>query len=429
MRAACADFPVPPRATTELDRTFGAAFYRSAFSLSASRSHRHFSSTHSPPPLPHPAAQFRVAEEHDDALRGLLGRAAADDPAGLAVQDRVGGAARVARDDGQAGRGGLQVDDAEPLDVEPAPAGPARHREDVPGAVVRGQLGPGHRAREAHGVGDLGLPGQLAQLLLVRTAADDQQHRVRLGGQDARHREDEGVLPLARHQPGHAHDHRPVAQPEPRPDGVTARLGVEGLLVDPRRQLHHPPGRLRRQGGGDPRTRVLPEVGDRVRRLPDPAQQSARGGQLRPPRLVTVGRGHQPLGARLPQRRRHQPERRRRPEPHRRTPVFAQQPDGPPGRARRGQQHRRTVAYDGEGLLGVEGGGRLDTLPAPLPGGGVDDEALGVQAQRHVVQKRLDTARPGREVVRHDQGLVHRGRPYPTGAHSSARPRLWQAHS
>ncbi len=44
-------------------------------------------------------------------------------PPRLAVEYRVRRAARVARDHGQAGRGGLQVDDAEALDVEAAPGG------------------------------------------------------------------------------------------------------------------------------------------------------------------------------------------------------------------------------------------------------------------------------------------------------------------
>lgn len=121
--------------------------------------------------------------------------------------------------------------------------------------------------------------------------------------------------------------------------------------------------------------------------------------------------------------RRHQPERRGRPEPHRRAPVLPQQPDGPPGHPGRRQQHRRGVPYDGEGLLGVERGRRPDALAGTLPGGGVDDEAVGVEAECHVVQERLDAARAGREVVRHDQGLVHSGhrsRPYPNAAHSRA---------
>ncbi len=92
--------------------------------------------------------------------------AAADHVAGLAVQDRVGGAARVAADDRQAGRGGLEVDDAEALDVEAAAPGPARHREDVARGVVRGQLGLRDRAGEVDGGSQPGPFGQLLAGLL-----------------------------------------------------------------------------------------------------------------------------------------------------------------------------------------------------------------------------------------------------------------------
>lgn len=47
-------------------------------------------------PLAHAGAEFGVEEEGGDAVGGLLGGLAADDPAGLAVEDGVGGAAGVA---------------------------------------------------------------------------------------------------------------------------------------------------------------------------------------------------------------------------------------------------------------------------------------------------------------------------------------------
>ena len=59
------------------------------------------------------------------------GVAAGDHVAGLALEDRVRGAARVAADHRQPGRRRLQVDDAEALHVEAAAPGPARHGEDV----------------------------------------------------------------------------------------------------------------------------------------------------------------------------------------------------------------------------------------------------------------------------------------------------------
>src|SRR5690606_28268875 len=132
--------------------------------------------------LAHAVAQGRVGEEGDDAVGGGFRGGAGDDPAGLAVEDGVGGSARVAGDDGQAGRGRLQVDDAEPLHVQSPAPGAAGHREDVARAVVGGQLGPGDGAGEADRGGDPGVAGQPAQVVLVGAAADDQEHRVGLGG-------------------------------------------------------------------------------------------------------------------------------------------------------------------------------------------------------------------------------------------------------
>ena len=192
---------------------------------------------------------------------------------------------------------------------------------------------------------------------------------------------------------------------------------MEGLLVDAGRQLHHAGRGLRGERGGDPGPGVLAEVGDRVGALADAAQQLPGRGQLRPARLVAVRGGHDPL--RAPAARSAgaiSPSGAAAPNHTEVAAVFAQQPDRPPGDPRGGQQHRRTVAYDGEGLLGVEGGGGLRALRAALPGGGVDDDPLGVQAQRHVVQEGLDAAGAGREVVRHDQGLVHRRRQYRAAA-------------
>lgn len=214
---------------------------------------------------------------------------------------------------------------------------------------------------------------------------------------------------------------------------------MEGLLVDAGRQLDHAVRSLGGEYGGDPGAGVLPQVGDRVRGLADPAQQLPGRGQLGPARLVTVRGGDQPPGAGPAQRRCHQRERGRGAEPHGRAAVYAQQLRGTPGDPRGRQQHRRPVADDGEGLLGVEGGGGRDAFGAALPGGGVYDDLSGVQAQCHVVQKRLDTAGAGREVVGHDQGLVHPGRQYraaewlphrPGGHHGSPYHRLrrWVPH-
>lgn len=246
-------------------------------------------------------------------------------------------------------------------------------------------------------------------------------------GQDRGHREDQGVLALARHQPGHADDDGPFGEPEPGPDRVAARVRVERLLVDPGRQLDHAAGGGRGERGGDPGAGVLAEVGQRVGALADPPEQLPGRGQLGPARLVAVRGGDEAPGARPAQRRAHQAERGRGAEPDGRAAVGAQQLHRSPGHARGRQQHRRTVADDGEGLLGVEGGGGGRALGPALPVGGVDDDPVGIEPQRHVVQERLDASRTRREVVGHDQGLVHRRRQYRARAAVPDGPRTGRA--
>ena len=70
------------------------------------------------------------------------------DESGLAVDDRLGGAAAVPRDLRHAARGRLEEDDAEALLLEPAPAVAAQHGEHVAHAVERGQVVVGDAAEE-----------------------------------------------------------------------------------------------------------------------------------------------------------------------------------------------------------------------------------------------------------------------------------------
>ncbi len=202
---------------------------------------------------------------------------------------------------------------------------------------------------------------------------------------------------------------------------------MEDLLVHTRRQLDHPSGSLGTQRGGDTRARVLPEVGDRVGGLPDAVQELTRGGQLRPPRLVPVRRGDQPLRTGLPQRRRHQPERRSRPEPHRRTPVFPQQPDGRTGRRGRRQQHRRGVPYDGEGAARRRTRPLPRRPPAPASTSTRTRRAARAPAVAPCCAEKPGCRRAGAESHWSRSGSCARGRPYRphrTTTHRPARPRF-----
>ena len=104
---------------------------------------------------------------------------AVDHVAGLALEDRVGGAAGVAADDREAGRRGLEVDDAQAFDVEAAAPGAAGHREDVARGVVGREFRLRDPAGEEHGGSQSGPFDQMFQVLAVRTRADDEQRRVR----------------------------------------------------------------------------------------------------------------------------------------------------------------------------------------------------------------------------------------------------------
>ncbi len=266
-----------------------------------------------------------------------------------------------------------------------------------------GQFLPRHRAGEPHRVPYALGVRQLLQARPVRAAADDQQHRVRHVGQDLRHRLDQGVLALARHQPGDADHHRPVRQPEPAADLGAPGLGVEGRLVHARRQLHHPGRCLRPHRGGDPRAGVLAQVGQHVGARADPAQQLPGAGQLGPGGLVPVGHAEQPPGAGPAQRGRHQAERGRGAEPDRVAPLGAQDLGGPPGDPGCGNHHLRPVPDHRERLLGVE----APHLAAVPPGRGVHHDASCGLTDGHVVHEGLDAPRAGREVIGDDQGSVH----------------------
>ena len=128
----------------------------------------------------------------------------------------------------------------------------------------------------------------------VGTVADEQQHRVAHLGPHPRPGPDQGVLALARDQPGHADHHRPVAQAQPVPDRGAARSGAEERHVDAGRQPHHALGRLRGQRAGQPDPDVLAQVGHHVDLVADAAEQAAGDRQRSPAGLVTVRQRHRP---------------------------------------------------------------------------------------------------------------------------------------
>ena len=160
------------------------------------------------------------------------GPAPVDHRPGLPLDHRLGGAARAPGHHRQAGRGRLQEHHPEGLQVQPQPAGAARHGEHVAGGVVGRQVLPGDLAGQVDAVGDRAGRGQPAQPPLVGPAADQQQPRLRHPGHHPRPGLDEPVLALAGHQPGDADADRrrpePVALAHPPPvDRRVVGVGVD----------------------------------------------------------------------------------------------------------------------------------------------------------------------------------------------------------
>ncbi|CAM5736860.1 hypothetical protein STENM223S_11217 [Streptomyces tendae] len=327
-----------------------------------------------------------------------------------------------------------QVDDAEAFDDPGRRAGSGRasrrRRRRRSGRAARGPGGDG--AGEADGGGDC-LVSSAAhggrRVLLVAAAARLISRTGRSGSaaRIAGIARISAACRLARHQP------RRRTRP-PRPDDparpsstppAPPEPGRKGCCIDTGRQLHHPGrGTSGVSAPGDPGAGVLAEVRDRssvdspTRRSSCRAAPASWAQPASRPWVVATRRS-------APARRRAGAIRLEGRGCHRRTPTCS--------RARAASRTAVRVApgvgssivcsrsrTTVKGWLGVEGGGGLDALPGALPGGGVDDDALGVQAQRHVVQEGLDAAGTGREVVGDDQGLVHCRRPYRTVVARSA---------
>ena len=346
-------------------------------------------------PRPSRAARSGSASRPATASATASTDRAVDDVPGHAVEHRVRRAAGAAGDDGQPGRRRLEEHDAEALDLEAGAAGAARHREDVARGVVGGQLLPRHRAGEHDVVGDAVLGGAAA----AAAARPGRRRRASraASGHPAPHRGQrphQHVLALARHEPRHADDDRPVGQPVPPPH--LARRPPPGGTAS----VSTPLGQLRELGAGSTGASraagVVAEVGHDVDVAADAAQRLAGAGQQRPADLVAVGRGDRPL---QPQRaaraaragRRRRTTRGRSPRPAR---CRAR------GAATSGVGSSSDVgcAHDGERLRGVERRGAL-------PRRGVDDDlARPAAATARECDEGLDPAGARREVVGDDEG-------------------------
>ena len=176
----------------------------------------------SSPRFAHSRGPVRVGEQVADRRRDRADVPAVDHHTRLTVADGLGCSAGPARDDRHARRGGLQIDDAEALDVQARAAGAARHREHVGHRVVCRQFVAGHAVGEHHVLAHAEAVRQPVQGRSVRAAADDDEGGAGHPLPDRGHRPDQHVLALARHQPRHTHHHRPVA---PAGTGRAARRG------------------------------------------------------------------------------------------------------------------------------------------------------------------------------------------------------------
>ena len=320
--------------------------------------------------------------------------------AGAALLDGLRRPARVACDDREPRRRGLQQHDAEALDVEAAAAGAARQGEHVADGVVSRHLSRRHGSGEHDVLVHPDLPGQPPQPVAAGAVADEEHPRSRDPLANQWKRPDERVLPLARHQPGHAHDERRVADAvAPAQLGARCRVGPEPLGVDARG--HHLQRRPRTERCRDPGAGVAGDRGQHVGVGADPAQRLAPARQHRPAHLVAVRAADHALDAGTPaQVRTEQRQRRRRAEPDGRGAVLAGQCRGAGGDRRDREHERRRVPVHREGRGRVE-------LRGPWPGRRVDGELVGRQPLGEGVQVGLDAAGAGREVVGHEERARH----------------------
>ena len=205
------------------------------------------------------------------------------------------------------------------------------------------------------------------------------------------------VLPLARHQPRDADDHRPAGQAVPRADRPPSTSGTERLDVHSRCELDELADAAP-NGPAQPAPDVLAEIGDDVAagRRSGAAPAARRAASPSPASCPCVIATH-PLGPGRAQRRREQPERRGRAEPDAgaaRTRAARRPPAG--ARPASARAARSGAARTGNGCA-------ASNSAEPGVVGGVDDDRAGRLAHRQLVHERLDAALPRREVVGDDQ--------------------------
>ena len=300
---------------------------------------------------------------------------------------------------GTPARGGLDEDVAPPLHLEPAQPGAARHREHVAHRVVPRQVLLRYLPREEHGAGRR-VSGEPAQRAVVRPRPHDEERGVGHGSPHVAHAADQHVLTLARDEPAHAHDERPLADPvalaevasrgrDGRPQ-IGARVQHrDGHAVGdrgangPRDELaahHRHAGRARgRRSASGRAPPARPRASTRTR-----ARRSGRACRRRRARAPAGRAGRSPRTARP-----------RRPSSARRTRRAARprgRPQDPLGLA----EHRI-------GLGGVEDLGALAV-------GAEHADPLGRKLMPQRLEGPLDPAHARREVVRDQQrpGIVHR---------------------
>jgi len=116
-----------------------------------------------PAGLAEPAAEGGVAQQTVEGLGEGRGVTGLDEQAGFAIGDRLGHAADVVRDDGQAVRPGLKIDETETLDA--VFMGHRGHGEDVGLCVDGAEFLVGDVAQETHG--EVGPGGRGIEQLVV----------------------------------------------------------------------------------------------------------------------------------------------------------------------------------------------------------------------------------------------------------------------
>src|SRR5262249_9657791 len=130
--------------------------------------------------------------------------------------------ADVGRDDGESAGHRLEHSVRRIVEVR-------RQREDVGGPVIRGRLALWKRPDERHGVADTERDRPRPYALPLRAVADDEQVHVADAMADERHRLDEELNVLDRHEPGNCDDDAPILETERR--ALARPVGTEGVGV------------------------------------------------------------------------------------------------------------------------------------------------------------------------------------------------------